>query len=182
MLARFAFCNMQISSRPTDINQLAGGAEVSSKRRRYFVREREMTMRKCITLSAGLLAAATGVAATEPVTVRNDAVLRAGPDASFSVIGHLPTGTKIEMTNCTAGWCQVEFNGIVGFVSATDLGNAGGARRSPRSAVENVQRIRTLASRRSAPAGTSTSSAPSGEGGATSKHALSPSALQPTHR
>jgi uncharacterized protein YraI len=88
-------------------------------------------MGKCITLSAGLLAVAIGAAAAEPVTVRNDAVLRAGPDASFSVIGHLPIGTKMEMTNCTAGWCQVDFNGIAGFVGATDLGNAGAVRRSP---------------------------------------------------
>jgi uncharacterized protein YraI len=138
-----------------------------------------MSMRKCITLSAGLLAVATGVAATEPVTVRNDAVLRAGPDASFSVIGHLATGTKLEMTDCTAGWCHVDFNGIAGFVSATDLGNAGGVRRSSRSTVENIQRIRTRASHRSAPA--STSSAQLGEGGARSKHALSPSGLPPTH-
>jgi uncharacterized protein YraI len=140
-----------------------------------------MTMRICITLSAGLLAVAAGLAAAEPVTVRNDAVLRAGPGASFSVIGHLPTGTKMEMTDCTTGWCQVDFNGIAGFVGATDLGNAGGVRRSPQSAVENVQRIRTRISHRSAPAGSPTSSARLGEGGATSKHALSPSALPPTH-
>ncbi len=139
-----------------------------------------MTMRKCITLSAGLLAVATGVAAAEPVTARNGAVLRAGPDASFSVIGHLPTGTKMEMTDCTAGWCQVEYNGIAGFVGATDLGNAGGLRRSPRSTVENVQRSRTRVSHRSAPASSSTSSPQLGKGGATSKHALSPSALPPT--
>jgi Bacterial SH3 domain len=138
-------------------------------------------MGKCITLSAGLLAVAIGVAAAEPVTVRNDAVLRAGPDASFSVIGHLPIGTKMEMTNCTAGWCQVDFNGIAGFVGATDLGNAGAVRRSPRSTVENVQRIRTRVNHRSAAASSSTSSAPLGEGGATSKHALSPSAPQPAH-
>jgi uncharacterized protein YraI len=140
-----------------------------------------MSMRKCITLSAGLLAVATGVAATEPVTVSNDAVLRAGPDASFSVIGHLATGTKLEMTDCTAGWCHVDFNGIAGFVSATDLGNAGGVRRSHGLTVENVQRIRPRVSHRSAPASSSTSSAPLGEGGAASKHALSPSALPPTH-
>jgi uncharacterized protein YraI len=60
-------------------------------------------MRKCITLSAGLLAVATGVSAAEPVTVRNDAVLRAGPDAAFSVIGHLPTGTKMEIPTVRLG-------------------------------------------------------------------------------
>jgi uncharacterized protein YraI len=140
-----------------------------------------MTMRKCITLSAGLLAVATGVAAAEQVTVRNDAVLRAGPDASFSVIGHLPTGTKMERTECAAGWCQVDFNGITGFVGVTDLGNAGGVRRAPRSTVENIQRIRTRVSHRSTPSSSSTSSARLGEGGAASKHAGSPSALPPTH-
>jgi uncharacterized protein YraI len=140
-----------------------------------------MTMGKSITLSVGLLAGATAVAAAESVTVRKDAVLRAGPDASFSVIGHLPTGTKMEMTDCAAGWCQVDFNGIAGFVGATDLGNSGGVRRSPRSAVENIHRIPTRVSHRSAPASSSTSSAQLGERGATSKHALSPSGLPPTH-
>jgi hypothetical protein len=57
-------------------------------------------------------------------TVRSDVVLRAGPGADFSAIGHVPDGAELEMTDCIGGWCQVEFNAIAGFVGAADLGNA----------------------------------------------------------
>jgi hypothetical protein len=53
-------------------------------------------------------------------TVRNDVILRAGPGADFSAIGHVPGGTELETTDCIGGWCRVEFNGIAGFVRAAD--------------------------------------------------------------
>jgi len=115
-----------------------------------------MAIRKCVTVGGSLLAVASGFAVAAPATVRNEAVLRAGPGASFSVIGHVPAGTKMEMGDCTAGWCQVDFNGIVGFVGAADLGTTGRFQISPRSRAENVQTRRTRASRKSAPASSST--------------------------
>jgi hypothetical protein len=53
-------------------------------------------------------------------TVGSDVVLRAGPGADFSAIGHVPGGTELETTDCIGGWCRVEFNGIAGFVRAAD--------------------------------------------------------------
>jgi uncharacterized protein YraI len=116
---------------------------------------------KSITLSASLLAA-TASAAAASVTVRTDVALRAGPEADFSAIGHVPGGTELEATDCTGGWCPVEFNGIAGFVGAADLVN--GAIRSPSARrVEKRQRSHTRVTGRSAHAGSATRSAPAGE-------------------
>jgi uncharacterized protein YraI len=94
---------------------------------------------KSIVLSASLSAVAAGLAAADPVTVRSDVVLRAGPGANFGAIGHVPGGTRLETANCTGGWCRVEFNGITGFVGAGDVssdqkGRAPLTRRPARSA------------------------------------------------
>jgi uncharacterized protein YraI len=120
-----------------------------------------MPMWKSITLSAGLLAVATGFAAAASVTVRSDVVLRAGPAADFSAIGHVPGGTELETTDCVGGWCRVEFNGIAGFAGAADLGNDAAVRSlSSRSAKKGH---RTRVTRRSAPSSSGTRSAPTGE-------------------
>jgi hypothetical protein len=70
-------------------------------------------------------------------TVRSDVVMRAGPGAEFSAIGHVPSGTELETINCIGGWCQVEFNAIAGFVGAADLGNDTAIRRSSARRAEN---------------------------------------------
>ncbi len=122
-----------------------------------------MAIGKSITLSASLLAIATGVAAAAPVTARSDAALHAGPGPTFGVIGHVPRGARLETTDCTGGWCQVELNGIAGFVSAADL-RTGAAVGSPSAArAENGQRGRARLTRKPAPAGSSTRLAPAGE-------------------
>jgi hypothetical protein len=81
-------------------------------------------------------------------TVRNDVVLRAGPGAEFSAIGHVPGGTELETTDCMGGWCQVEFNRIIGFVGAADLGNdtaigSSSARRAENLKLTSVKHLRT---------------------------------------
>jgi hypothetical protein len=70
-------------------------------------------------------------------TVRSDVVLRAGPGADFSAIGHVPRGTELETTDCIGGWYQVEFNGIAGFVGAADPGDDTVIRRPFARGVEN---------------------------------------------
>jgi uncharacterized protein YraI len=105
-------------------------------------------MRTCIMLGTGLFIVATGFANAATVMIGNQSILRAGPGSTFSVIGHIPAGTKVEMTACAGGWCQVEFNGIAGFVGASDVGTAGRAGNSPR---ENVDRSHNLVSHRSTP-------------------------------
>jgi uncharacterized protein YraI len=90
-----------------------------------------------LTSSAGLLAIATGFAVAAPVTVISDTVLRAGPGADFSAIGHVPGGTELETTDCAGGWCRVEFNGIVGFAGAADLGTDAAIRSSSARRAKN---------------------------------------------
>jgi hypothetical protein len=70
-------------------------------------------------------------------TVRSAVVLRAGPGRNFSAIGHVLGGTELETTDCKDGWCQVEFNGIAGFVGAVDLGNDTAIRRSSARRAKN---------------------------------------------
>ena len=65
-------------------------------------------------LGSGLFVVATGFANAATVTTANQSVLRAGPGSTFSVIAHMPAGTKVEVTDCAVGWCQVDFNGIAG--------------------------------------------------------------------
>ena len=91
----------------------------------------------CIILGSGLLVVATGFASAATLTTANQSDVRAGPGSNFSVIGHMPAGTKVEVTDCTGGWCQVDFNGIAGFVSTPDLGTA---RRNGKAAPSNKGR------------------------------------------
>jgi uncharacterized protein YraI len=122
-----------------------------------------MAMWKSVTLSASLLAVATGFAAAAPATVKSDAALRAGPGPTFGVIGHVPGGTRLETTDCRGGWCQVEFNGIAGFVGAADLTTGAAVGSSSAARVENGQRGGTRLTRRPAPAAPAARSAPGGE-------------------
>jgi hypothetical protein len=116
---------------------------------------------KAAIVSGGLLAVAAGFAVADPVTVRNDVAVHAGPGASFTVIGHVPSGGTLELSDCTARWCQVYANGIAGFVGAADLG-IGPGRLAP-STTENSRRSRTRVTRRPAAVSSSTRSVPPGE-------------------
>ncbi len=143
--------------------------------------EKEMPMHTCTLLGAGLFVVATGFANAATVTTANQSVLRAGPGSTFSVIGHMPAGTKVEVTNCTGGWCQVEFNGIAGFVDAPDLGTAGRIGNSPRSRAENVDGSHNHLSHRSTPERSVTRAFRSSKGSEPLAHTLTPSGLPPEH-
>jgi uncharacterized protein YraI len=71
-----------------------------------------MPMRTCVIRGSGLFVVATGFANAATVTTGNQSVLRAGPGSTLSVIAHMPAGTKVEVTDCAGGRCQVDFNGI----------------------------------------------------------------------
>jgi hypothetical protein len=75
-------------------------------------------------------------------TVRSNVVLRAGPGADFSAIGHVPRGTELETTDCIGGWYRVEFNGIAGFVGAADPGNDTPSDARPREELKTVSSLR----------------------------------------
>jgi uncharacterized protein YraI len=138
-----------------------------------------MPMRTRIMLGTGLFVVATGFANAATVTTGNQTVLRAGPGSTFSVIGHMPAGTKVEVTDCTGGWCRVDFNGIAGFVGTPDLGTAGRIGSSPRSRAANVDRSRNRLSHRSTPERSVTRAV--GSNGQPPAHTLTPSALSPAH-
>jgi hypothetical protein len=139
--------------RPSSRAGITRHSSTSAARGAWPRRERQMPTWKSIALGACLSAVATGFVAADPVTVRSDVVLRAGPGADFSAIGHIPGGTRLETVNCTGGWCHVEFKGIIGFVAAGDVSTAA-------ARIENDQRGRA----RFTPAPRSTTrSAPPGE-------------------
>jgi uncharacterized protein YraI len=135
-----------------------------------------MPVRTCIMLGAGLFVIAIGIADAAPVTTRNQSDLRAGPGSTFSVIGHIPAGTLLEATNCAGGWCQVGFNGIVGFVGAADLGTARRNGNASPVLTETAHRSHGRVSHRSTPDNSATGAAPSKEGSKSSAHVVMPSA------
>lgn len=143
--------------------------------------EKEMPMRTWIMLGTGLFVVATGFANAATVTTGNQSVLRAGPGSSFSVIGHMPAGTKVEVTDCSGGWCQVDFNGIAGFVGAPDLGPAGRIGNSPRSRAENVDRSHNRVTHGSTPQRSVTRALRSNKGSEPPARTLMPSALPAAH-
>jgi uncharacterized protein YraI len=130
-----------------------------------------MPLRICL-LVAGLAVAATGAANADMVTTRGESVLRGSPDPASRVIGHIPAGSRLDVAGCAGGWCQVPFNGTVGFVAAPDLRTAARTGASPRATAENVHGSRSRVSRRSTP---------SNQGSRLSVHALTPAALPPAH-
>jgi hypothetical protein len=138
-----------------------------------------MPMRTSTMLGTGLFVVAAGFANAATVTMGNQTVLRAGPGSTFSEIAHMPAGTKVEVTDCTGGWCQVEFNGITGFVGIPDRGTTRRIENSPRSAARNAHRSRV--SRRTTPDHSVTRTLRSDGGSESPAHALTPSALPPGH-
>jgi uncharacterized protein YraI len=138
-------------------------------------------MRTCIMLGTGILVIATVFAKAATVTTGNQSVLRAGPGSTFSVIGHLPAGAKVEVTGCTGGWCQVDFNGITGFVSTPDLETVRRIGNSLQSTIESVHRSHKRDSARSTSGHSATRAASSNKGTQSAAHTLTPSALPPAH-
>jgi uncharacterized protein YraI len=132
--------------------------------------EEEMRRRTCIVLGTSLFVVATASTNAATLTAGNQSVVRAGPGSTFSVIGQMPAGTKVEVTDCTGGWCQVNFNAIRGFVSTPDLSPARRSGNSPRSTAENVHRSHSRVSPRPTPDRSVTRAAPSNKASESSAH------------
>jgi len=77
-------------------------------------------------LLAGLLLPAQAMAAYEAWT-RADLNLRVGPDTSYGVIDVIPYGEPVAVIGCLDGieWCDVEWYGLRGWVSAYYLAQPG---------------------------------------------------------
>ena len=73
-------------------------------------------------MSVSFLALSTGWAAAAPAVVLDYLNLRAGPGYDNYIIEVIPAGWIISAGGCADGWCQVNVNGIVGFVDSDYLG------------------------------------------------------------
>jgi uncharacterized protein YraI len=88
------------------------------------IEEAGMNMLKCSTLSAAIVSLATGSAAAAPALVLDYLNLRVGPGYEYGIIEVIPAGWVIDAGGCVDGWCQVNVNGIPGYVDANYLGLA----------------------------------------------------------
>jgi uncharacterized protein YraI len=73
-------------------------------------------------LSASMLALSTGWVAAAPAVVLDSLNLRFGPGYDYYIITVIPAGWTVNAGVCADGWCQVNVNGIIGFVDANYLG------------------------------------------------------------
>jgi len=76
---------------------------------------------KCSVLSASIVALSTGWAAAAPAVVLDFLNLRSGPGYDYGVIEIIPVGLVVDAGGCVPGWCQVNVNGIIGYVDASYL-------------------------------------------------------------
>lgn len=86
-------------------------------------------MRKML-LSLGALAAVGIIvlgAASEALAARVTADLnvRRGPGVHYARIGVVPAGRHVDVIECIGRWCQIEYRGLVGWVSARYLAEDG---------------------------------------------------------
>jgi len=67
--------------------------------------------------TASLFLASTALASAAYVTA--DLNLRSGPGTGYRAVGVIPAGEEIDVLNCSGAWCEVEWDGRGGFVSAS---------------------------------------------------------------
>src|SRR5688572_18806106 len=58
--------------------------------------------------------------------------LRAGPGTGYGVITTAPPGAWVSVRNCAGSWCNVNYRGINGWMSAGYIGGGGPQYHSPR--------------------------------------------------
>jgi uncharacterized protein YraI len=93
---------------------------------RLFVLEVDMNASGCAwksaALGASLVMLSAGWAVAAPAIALDYLNLRVGPGYNFTVIEVIPAGWMVEAGGCADGWCQVNDNGIAGYVDANYLG------------------------------------------------------------
>lgn len=75
-----------------------------------------------VALAAALSVLTAVAAAASPGFVNTTVNLRQGPTTTTPVIAKIPAGSRVNVTTCSGGWCQVAFAGKSGYVIATALG------------------------------------------------------------
>lgn len=74
-----------------------------------------------VIAGAAMLASAVATLAA-PGLITSNVNVRTGPGANYAVVGTLRTGTGVDVTQCTGGWCYVSAGDARGWVSANYVG------------------------------------------------------------
>jgi len=85
-----------------------------------------------LAFSACAFALLTVAAAAKPGSAVSTVNLRAEANTGSAIVTKIPGGSRIEVGDCTDGWCAVTFQGKSGFAIATALDITGRVvRRAP---------------------------------------------------
>ena len=74
---------------------------------------------------AAALTLITGAAAAAPGTAVSTVNLRAEANTSSTILGKIGAGSRVEVGDCTGGWCAVTWQSKSGFVIQTSLDMSG---------------------------------------------------------
>jgi uncharacterized protein YraI len=81
-----------------------------------------------LAVCAGVFAIFTATyAAAKPGYAITNVNLRSGAGTNNDVVAKIPGGSRIEINNCTNGWCEVTYQGKSGFAIETALDTSGRA-------------------------------------------------------
>jgi hypothetical protein len=80
-------------------------------------------------LWAGAFVLLAGGALAAPGTAVSTVNLRAEANTTSEILGKIPGGSRLEVGECSNGWCAVTWGGKSGFAIATALDTTGRARR-----------------------------------------------------
>lgn len=75
-------------------------------------------------LLAILLLLGAGQAMAYPASATADLNLRSGPGTQYRVVGVIPRGGRVDVVDCSRGWCDVIWSGRRGYASGRYLSRA----------------------------------------------------------
>jgi uncharacterized protein YraI len=84
-----------------------------------------MTRTRITICAAALVALSVAPALADPGYVKSTVHLRAGAGTDKESLGKIPAGSLVDASNCTDGWCEVDWKGKKGFSIATALDLSG---------------------------------------------------------
>jgi len=78
-----------------------------------------------IASALGLVVAAAAPVSAKPAYVPSTVNLRAGPGTDKEILGKIPSGSLIDVGECTSGWCAVIWQEKNGFAIETAIDFSG---------------------------------------------------------
>ena len=84
-----------------------------------------MTSTRLLISAAAFLTLSAANATAGPAYVKSTVNLRTGAGTTNESLGKIPAGSLVDASNCTDGWCEVEWQGKKGFAIATALDTSG---------------------------------------------------------